>query len=246
MDTTTRSGLEDRTAVVVGGGSGIGLAVAREALARGAEVVLAGRSRERLERALAGLAAGPRARAVAADVRREDDVVRLFEAVRQADHVVVTAIVPGYQPIAAFDLEAARAVVESKLLGALLVAKHGAPRLRPGGSLTFTTGIAAERPMPRGSMVAAVNGALAAFVRAAALELAPLRVNALSPGWVDTEIWDAVAGDGKAATFAAMAERLPARRIGRPEDLAHAAAFLMENGFTTGSVLHVDGGHPLV
>ncbi|WP_041453612.1 SDR family oxidoreductase [Anaeromyxobacter dehalogenans] len=246
MTTTTGAGLKDRTVVVVGGGSGIGLAVAREALARGAEVVLAGRSRERLARALGALGAGARARAVAADVRQEDAVVRLFREVPAADHVVATAVVPAYQPIAAFDLEAARAVVDSKLLGALLLAKHGAPRLRPGGSLTFTTGIAADRPMPRGSVIAAVNGALAAFVRAAALELAPLRVNALSPGWVDTEIWDAVAGDGKAATFAAMAERLPARRIGRPEDVAHAAAFLMENGFTTGSVLRVDGGHPLV
>lgn len=244
--TDTKRTLGGATVVVVGGGSGIGLAVAREALARGAEVVLAGRTPARLERALAALDAGRRARAVAADVAREADVVRLFEEVPAADHLVATAVDPGYQPIAAFELDVARRVVDSKLLGALLLAKHGAPRLRPGGSLTFTTGIAAERPLPRGAMIAAVNGALASFVRAAALELAPLRVNALSPGWVDTEIWEAVAGDARQATFAAMAARLPARRIGRPEDLAHAAAFLMENGFTTGAVLHVDGGHPLV
>jgi NAD(P)-dependent dehydrogenase (short-subunit alcohol dehydrogenase family) len=95
-------------------------------------------------------------------------------------------------------------------------------------------------------MIAAANGALISFVRAAAVELAPIRVNALSPGWVDTEVWDVVAGDGKAAVFASMSERLPARRIGRPDDLAHAGIFLMGNQFTTGSVLHVDGGHRLV
>lgn len=237
--------LDHRTVVVVGGGSGIGLAVARAALAKGAAVVLAGRSQARLDRAVEALDAGERARAIATDVTREADVARLFEAVSGIDHLVVTAADVSYQPIAAFDLEAARRVIDSKLLGAMLLAKHGGPRIRPGGSITFTSGIAAERPAPRGSMVAAVNGALVSFARALAIELAPIRVNALSPGWIDTEIWDGMVGDAKAATFAAMAQRLPARRIGRPEEVAHAAVFLMESTFTTGAVLHVDGGHRL-
>ena len=234
-------GLDERRVVVIGGGSGIGLAIARAGLDAGAHVVLAGRSMRRLEAALASLDAGDRARALPCDVAREADVAALFERSGPIDHVVVTAADLAYQPISTFDIAAARRATDSKLLGALLVAKHAGPRLPQHGSITFTSGVASERPLARGSMVAAVNGALASFVRAAAIELAPVRVNALSPGWVDTELWEAI-GD-KEAKFAAMAERLPARRIGRPEELAHAAVFLMENTFTTGAVLAVDGGH---
>lgn len=237
--------LEQRTVIIIGGGSGIGLGVAKASLARGAHVVLAGRSLEKLEQALVKLEAGERGRAVQADITREADVAALFENVPALDHVVVTAASLAYQPIVSFDIAAAQRAIESKLLGALLVAKHAGPRLRAGGSITFTTGVAVQRPMPGGSMVGAVNGAIDAFIRGAAIELAPIRVNALSPGWVDTELWDVIGGN-KDAAFANKAALLPARRIGTPDDLGHAAAFLMENEFTTGTVLHVDGGHRFV
>ncbi|GAB3789775.1 hypothetical protein GCM10028797_25660 [Dyella agri] len=95
-------------------------------------------------------------------------------------------------------------------------------------------------------MVAAVNGALASLAYALAVELAPIRVNVVSPGWVDSPIWASVAGDKKAEMLEAMANRLPVGRVGEPADIAQAIQFLMRNGFTTGSVLHVDGGHRLV
>jgi NAD(P)-dependent dehydrogenase (short-subunit alcohol dehydrogenase family) len=234
--------LKDQTVVIVGGGSGIGFGVARACLARGARVVLAGRTASKLERALEALEARERAHAQVADISQEADVARLFEQTARVDHVVVTAADLAYQPIRDFEPSAARRALESKLLGALLVCKHAARRLNPRGSITLTSGVASERPLPRGSMVAAVNGALHSFVRGAALELAPMRVNALSPGWVDSELWDTL-GIDKTAAFAAMAQRLPAGRIGQPEDLAHAAIFLLENEFTTGAVLTVDGGH---
>jgi NAD(P)-dependent dehydrogenase (short-subunit alcohol dehydrogenase family) len=101
------------------------------------------------------------------------------------------------------------------LFGPLLLAKHGASMLEPGGSIVFTSGIAAYRPGPRASLLAALNGALASLAAALAVELAPIRVNVVSPGWVDTTIWQDVAGDAAAATLAAMAARLPAGRIGR-------------------------------
>jgi NAD(P)-dependent dehydrogenase (short-subunit alcohol dehydrogenase family) len=148
--------------------------------------------------------------------------------------------------VAQFELDAARALVDTKLLGPWLVAKHAGPRLNPTGSITFTSGIAAYRPGPGASMIAAANGALEALARALALELAPIRVNVLSPGWVDTPIWDTIAGDNKTERLAAMAKRLPVGRIGQPTDIAEGFIALMRNGFITGTLLHVDGGHRLV
>ena len=132
------------------------------------------------------------------------------------------------------------------MLAPLLLAKHGAPRLAPGGSITLVSGIAAYRPAPNGSVVAAVNGAIESLVRALAVELAPLRVNAVSPGWVDTPIWASVAGDGKAAALEAMAKRLPVGRIGQPGDIAQAIEFVLQNGYVSGTVVHIDGGQRLV
>jgi NAD(P)-dependent dehydrogenase (short-subunit alcohol dehydrogenase family) len=116
----------------------------------------------------------------------------------------------------------------------------------PGASITFTSGIAAHRPGPGASMTAAVNGALEALARALALELAPIRVNVVCPGWTDTPLWDTIAADTRADRLAAMATRLPAGRIGQPPDIAQAFLALIRNGFITATVLHVDGGQRLV
>ncbi|WP_342374918.1 SDR family oxidoreductase [Myxococcus stipitatus] len=236
--------LEQQHVVVVGGSSGIGLGVAQAALEQGASVTLVSRSPEKLARAAAGLGAPGRVHTHAADATREDDVRRLFEALPPVNHVVVTTVEAHYLSIRQMDFALARRVIDSKLMAAFHVARHA--RLQPGGSLTFTTGIASARPSPNGSVIAAVNGGIESAVRAWALELAPVRVNALSPGWIDTPIWDSLAGDAKAQRFEQHARRLPVGRIGTTADVGHAAVFLMTNGFTTGDVLRVDGGHPLV
>jgi NAD(P)-dependent dehydrogenase (short-subunit alcohol dehydrogenase family) len=182
------------------------------------------------------------------DVTSEDQVRRMLANTGRLDHVVVTAAdaAGAYAPLADFHLDAARAVIDTKLLGPWLVAKHAGPYLAPGASITFTSGIAAYRPGPGASMIATVNGALEALVRALALELAPTRVNVVSPGWIDTPIWDVLAGDSKVERLAAMAGRLPVGRIGQPADIAQAFAALMSNGFVTGTLVHVDGGHRLI
>ncbi|MDQ0472503.1 SDR family oxidoreductase [Labrys wisconsinensis] len=239
----------DKTKIlIVGGSSGMGLALARRCLGAGARVVIAGRSVERLEQARRDLQDPATLETAVLDITREDEVAALFARIGRLDHIVSTAadIAGAYELLPSLDLAAARRVVESKLYGPLLLAKHGAPRLAAAGSITVTSGIAAYRPAPRGAVVAAVNAALEGLVRALAVELAPIRVNAVSPGWVDTPIWSVVAGAGKDETLAAMAERLPVGRVGRPDDIAEAIAFLVGSGFTTGTVLHVEGGHRLV
>lgn len=234
--------MRNERVVIVGGSSGMGLALATELVAQGTEVTIAGRSKDRLE------AVDLAVRKVVTDIGDEHDIERLFKTTGPVDHIVTTAadISGSYQPIREYDVAAARLAVESKLIGPLLLAKHGAPVLAPGGSIVFTSGIAAYRPGPRGSMVAALNGALGSMAAALAVELAPLRVNVVSPGWVDTPIWESVAGDAKDQTLAAMAERLPVGRIGRTKDIADAIIALLRNGFITGTVLHADGGHRLV
>ncbi|MBZ9746632.1 SDR family oxidoreductase [Mesorhizobium sp. CO1-1-7] len=240
--------ISNQRILIVGGGSGMGLALARRCLAAGAEVIIAGRGENRLRQAREALGNPAGLGMATVDITREDQVGALFAGIGGLDHIVSTAadIEGAYRLLPELDLEAAQRVVDSKLFGPLLLAKHGAPRLAVAGSMTFVSGIAAYRPAARGSVVAAVNAALEGLVRALAIELAPLRVNAVSPGWVDTEIWAQVAGDRKADMLAAMAERLPVGRIGQPEDIADAIAFLIGNGFATGTTLHVEGGHRLV
>ncbi|HZX04704.1 SDR family oxidoreductase [Kribbella sp.] len=230
--------------VVIGGSSGMGRALAAELVAQGSEVTVAGRSAAKLAAVRRELGV----HTVEVDLGSEPDIERLFATTGPINHIVSTAadVAGAYQPILSYDVTAARGAIESKLLGPLLLAKHGAPLLEPGGSIVFTSGIAAYRPGPRASLLAALNGALASLAAALAVELAPLRVNVISPGWVDTPIWQDVAGDEAPQTLAAMAARLPAGRIGRPEDIAAAIIALLRNGFVTGTVLHADGGHRLV
>jgi NAD(P)-dependent dehydrogenase (short-subunit alcohol dehydrogenase family) len=239
---------KDHHIAIVGGNSGMGLALAERLLAQGAAVTLVGRSRDKLEAARARLAGVGRPRLAQADVTSEDQVRALFERSGPLDHLVCTAADIGgsYVPLAELPAEAFQRALQSKVVAPLLLAKHALPCLSPRGSITFTSGIAAYRPRPRGVAVAAINAALEGMVRAMAVELAPVRVNAVSPGWVRTPIWRDVAGDEAERMLAEMAGRLPVGRVGRPEDIADAIAFLLGNGFTTGTVLHVEGGHRLV
>jgi NAD(P)-dependent dehydrogenase (short-subunit alcohol dehydrogenase family) len=234
--------------LIVGGGSGMGFALAKRCLEAHVQVIIVGRNEDRLARACEELEKPALLKAIVADIAQEEQVAHLFERVGPIDHIVSTAadIEGAYELLPSLDLNAAQRVVESKLYGPLLLAKYGVRKLSAMGSITLVSGIAAYRPTARGSVVAAVNAAQEGLVRALAIELAPIRVNAVSPGWVDTPIWTFVAGDKKDDTLSAMAERLPVGRVGHPEDIADAITFLMGNPFTTGTILHVDGGHRLV
>jgi NAD(P)-dependent dehydrogenase (short-subunit alcohol dehydrogenase family) len=235
--------------VVIGGGSGIGLEVARMALADDSEVVLVGRSEQRLQGALRSLDGG-RVEMLICDIGERSQVAALFERIGELDHLVVTAADLPYGPVASLsEVELMRAV-RSKFLGPVFAAQEASTRIRPGGSITFTSGIAAQRPMRGGATAAAVNSGLEGLARALAIELAPIRVNVISPGWTDTPIWDRISGaapkNWKQDSFDAMAARLPVGRIGQVGDIAQAFMFVMKNQFVTGSVMDVDGGHRLV
>jgi NAD(P)-dependent dehydrogenase (short-subunit alcohol dehydrogenase family) len=233
--------------VVVGGSSGIGLGVAAAALKNGAELVIVGRSTKKLQAAERTLGAVGHARTLAADMTNETEVARLFDEVGAIDHLVATAgILPPDDPIGSADMNGVRELIENKLIGAVILAKHAVRNLTVGGSMTFTSGVNKDRPpVPGGAVVAAIAGSFSYFARALALELAPTRVNIVSPGWVDSPMWD-IAGDAKAGLFADMAARLPAGRIATAADVAPAYLYLMESDFTTGETIRIDGGQNMI
>lgn len=179
--------------MVIGGGSGMGLSVAQKLLAAGAEVVIAGRSEERLRAARATLGRD-RVEIAVMDIGEQSQVAALFAGVGRINHVVVTAADLPYGPVVKLTEPEVMRAVRSKLLGPLFVAQESAARIEPGGSITFTSGVAARRPTRGGSMAAAINSGLEGLVRELAVELAPIRVNAVSPGWTETPIWDGMAG----------------------------------------------------
>lgn len=240
--------LQDKRVVVVGGSSGIGLAVAAEVLAAGGEAIIVGRSADRLASALDTLGSGVDCKGIICDISDESQVVNLYQQVGPFDHLVVTAagdVV--YKPFDDITLEEVQKIVGAKLIGAFLLVKHAKPLLNADASIVFTSGINAFVPPGKSSIVSAVNGALIAYARALAVELAPVRVNTVSPGWVDTPIWAGIApGEVKADMFREMAERLPVRRIGEPGDIADAVMLLLTNGYMTGTTLEVDGGRRLL
>lgn len=233
--------------VIVGGSSGIGLGVAAVALEAGAYVTIAGRSTDKLEAAARSLDASDRLQALVADMTDEGEVARLIDAIGAFDHFVTTAgTLPPGDPIERTDIAAVRDFVDNKLVGAVLLAKNAVRHLKPGGSMTFTSGINKDRPpVPGGALVSAIAGSFDFFVRALAVELAPTRVNVVSPGWVDTPMWEVV-GDARPTMFADLAARLPARRMPTARDVARGYLYLMKSPFTTGETLRIDGGQSLV
>ena len=238
---------ENDTVVVIGGSSGLGLAVARRCLADGAWVVIAGRSPQRLDAASKELGYPGRLTAVPADIADRAQLTRVFDRAGKLAHLVVTAADLPYGAAVTLTEDSVMRALRSKILEPLFAAQLAAPRMTAPGSITFTSGIAAYRPAPGGMLAATVNGALESMVRALALELGPVRVNAVSPGWVDTPVWNQLASpEVKQARLADLAARLPGRRIGQPEDIAHAVSFLISDSLVTGTVLHAEGAQLLV
>lgn len=228
--------LAGKKVVVVGGSSGIGLATAAMAKAEGAEVVIASRNAEKVKAAAAKIGAT----GIAADVTDDRSVADLFGTVGPADHVVVSAAQLRTGPFKTVAMEDVRATFEGKFWGAWRCAR--AAEIRPGGSLTLVSGFLSIRPRPNSAIVSVANGALESLTRALALELAPIRVNCVSPGIIDTPIRAAMPEVARKEMLAKAAAALPVRRVGEAEDVARQILAFMANGFMTGSIVYLDGG----
>ena len=233
-----------QTVVVIGGSAGIGLETGRRARAEGAKLILAGRSPERLEGAARELGAQSSAAFDATDFKR----LKAFfdELPTPVDHVLVTGPGPYYAPLAEFDIEKARRDVDAHLLLPVEVARHAAKKVRPGGTLLFMGGTGGRRTARGLLLISALTAALPALTKNLALELAPVRVNLIAAGFVDTPLSAALLGDQLDARREQLRATLPIKRVVRTADIAALAVHLMTNTAVTGATYDIDGGQQLV
>lgn len=242
----TTQTLDGQRAWVFGGSSGIGQACALALATLGAQVIVAGRDRARLDATLALLPADARAESV--DVADEAALRAALQHQGGFDHLVLSlAAGSALGPLRQLDEAALRRTFEGKFWPYMRVSLAALPHLRGAGSITWITGAAARAAIPGMSAIAATNGALHAMLGPLARELAPLRVNAVSPGFIDTPYWDKALDDAaRERTYATMAAMVPAQRVGTPAEVAQAVTLCVNNGFITGSVIDCDGGRKLV
>ncbi len=235
--------LSDQTVVVIGGSSGIGLETARSARDQGADVIITARDPDRLHRV--GLELG--ASIAAFDATDFDRLGRFFaELPGPIDHVLVTGPGPYYAPLQEFDVEAARRDVDAHLLLPLEVARNAQSKVRPGGTLLFMGGTGGRRTAPGLSFIGALTAAGPALTRNLALELAPIRVNLIAAGFVDTPLSASLLGGQLDARRDQLRTTLPIRRVVGPADIAALAIHLMANTAVTGATYDIDGGQQLV
>lgn len=230
--------------LVIGGATGIGFAVAQLLAARGEHIILAGRDQAKLSNACERLqAVKARAETVVLDIADEAQLERLGQSLEPVNNIVVTAgsQAPGGSLIT-LDLQAAKQAFDTKFWGSLAVARHLSGAIIPGGTLTLTTGFLARRTVPGTIVKTTMNAAIEAAVKMLAKELSPLRVNAVSPGLTDTEAYASMAPEARLQMLARAAENLPAKTVGRAEDLAKGYLFLIDNPYMTGSIVDIDGG----
>lgn len=236
--------LSGQTVVVIGGSSGIGFETARRARASAANVIVTGRDPDRLQRAAAELGAVSTAAFDAADPARLDQFFQ--DLPTPIDHVVVTAGRPYYARLAEMDFEQVRRNVAEHLLLVLQVARNAVNRVRPGGTLLFVGGTGARRPGLGLAVMGAMTAALPALVANLALEVAPVRINLIAAGFVDTPLSASLLGDDLENRRKHLRETLPIRRVVGPEDVAALAVHIMTNTALTGATYDIDGGQQLL
>ncbi|ARF59263.1 short-chain dehydrogenase [Streptomyces gilvosporeus] len=235
--------MRDRTVVLIGGGSGIGLRVARRVVAAGARVVLGGRTAARLEAAADELGAAATWRVV--DTGDTASLAAFFDGIERVDHLFTSAASYQVGPMRELSDQDAASPFDSKFWGQYHAVRCAAPKLAEDGSVVLMSGAASARPAGPAPAYVACNAAIEGLGRGLAVELAPVRVNAVAPGTVDGHLWS---NRPEAAREAAFAQYRRDALLGRPaaeDEIAQAVVFLFTNGFTTGSTLYTDGGYTL-
>ncbi|KVH58513.1 SDR family oxidoreductase [Burkholderia cepacia] len=230
--------LNDQRVLVVGGSSGIGEATARAFAEAGATVTIASRDAAKLaaskDRIGYGVSTG------VMDITDDASVRAFLDSAGEFDHVVVSAAQTATGSVRGLALDDAYAAMDSKFWGAYRIAR--AVRIRQGGSLTFVSGFLSVRPSKNSVLQGAINAALESLARGLALELAPVRVNTVSPGLIATPLWSKIDAEARDRMYEGAAARLPAGRVGQPEDVANAVLYLASTPYATGSTVLVDGG----
>jgi NAD(P)-dependent dehydrogenase (short-subunit alcohol dehydrogenase family) len=237
--------LTGKRVVLLGGTSGFGLATAKAAANEGAEAIVVSGNRARVDSALVALPANSVGYAV--NLADEQQVQRLFETIGAFDHLVYTA--GETLTVAALDdiqFEASKKLFDVRYWGALMAAKYAGKYINAGGSITLTNGIVGIRPWKGWSVAASICGAVESLTRSLAIELAPIRVNAVCAGMVNTNLWSNIPEADRLAMFAQTGAQLPVGRIGEAEDIAQAFLYLIKQQFGTGQAIVVDGGGLIV
>ncbi len=236
--------LNQQHILIIGGSSGIGLATAELVARQGANVIVAARDLAKLNRAVEQI--GHNAQGLSVDITDPGSIAELFGQISRLDHVAVTGPAPGFAPFAELDYATVKAEFNGKFWGQWLIAKAAAKVLPPSGSLTLMSGAYSQRPVPGATSLAAVQAGMEGLVRGLAIDLAPIRVNAVSPGLTDTPLIRGLFGNqGTDTLIEQTAATLPARHVAKPADIAETYAYLMSSRATSGSVLFPDGGYTL-
>ena len=233
--------LSDKRIVVLGGSSGIGLAVAQQAVVRGARAIIASSNADRVKQAVATL--NEKAEGHTLDLSNERAIQGFFQKIGDFDHLVFTAgDTLQLDKLEATDLTKARRAFELRYWAALAAVKYATPYIREHGSIVLTTGVAGRRPHVGWTVAASVCGTIEALTRALAVELAPIRVNAVCPGVVRTSLWQSMNADAREHLYESVGKSLLVGRVGEACEIARAYLFLMQEGYSTGQTVVIDGG----
>lgn len=244
VSTGRRPELLGQTVVLIGGSAGIGLETARRARAEGAEVVLTGRHAERLKSAAREVGARSTA---AFDATDSTALERFFDDLpAPIDHVLVTAGGPKYGPLLEMTADQVRDALGDHIVQGLEVARYAAPKMRPSGTLILMSGTGGRKASAAGGIVSAATAATPQFAAALALEIAPVRVNVIAAGFVDTPLSASLLGDQLESRRNELRSTLPIGRVVEPQDVAALAVHIMVNTALTGATFDIDGGQQLV
>ena len=240
MSIFSRTALKDKHLVFFGGGSGIGLASAIAAREFGARITIVGKDPHQLQAAAGKIGL---AQTLTADIGDRKSIESAFEKMTDIDHLVLTAGRVHAGLLTETDPSQLLVEVNEHIAGSVYAVKAAIPRLKKTGSIVLMGGQFSDRPLGNGtSVMALASRGIEAFARSLALELKPVRVNVIAPGFVESPLYDAFGNDGRAELLKKAANALPTGRIGRPEEIADAILFLLSNEYMNCEVLHIDGG----